>query len=143
MKIMNKSPFFIIIHLRTLDNIELIEVLAYMDIPYVETPTENAPKPRYGSETNSVPYTYPSPLLSCKPLDQCDSLRDNWRRVWESCVTSTSDHFSFKHIFLQQFTGLFRCLNCLCSEKLAAPIRPNANLLNVYHNYCSRVLFFC
>ncbi|XP_063677506.1 WD repeat-containing protein 81-like isoform X2 [Bolinopsis microptera] len=98
---------------RTLDNIELIEVLAYMDIPYVETATENAPKPRYGSETNSVPYTYPSPLLSCKPLDQCDSLRDNWRRVWETCVTSTSDHFSFKHIFLQQFTGHSDRINAL------------------------------
>ena len=78
-----------------------------MDIPNVEITNESAPKPRYGSESNSAPYSYPSPLLSCKPLDQCDSLRDNWRRVWESSVTSTSDHFSFKHVFLQQFTGQY------------------------------------
>ena len=76
-----------------------------MDIPNVDTANDRAAKPRYGSESNSVPYSYPSPLLASKPLDQCDTLRDNWRRVWESSVTSTSDHFSFKNVFLQQFTG--------------------------------------
>ena len=26
--------------------------------------------------------------------------------MWESSVTATSDHFSFKHVLLQQFTGM-------------------------------------
>ena len=102
---------------RTLDNIDLIEILAYMDIPNLPSSpsstdssaraassTDSPARARYTSESNTS-YTYPSPLLTCQPLNQTDTLKDNWRRVWESSVTSTSEEFNFRHIFLQQFKG--------------------------------------
>ena len=61
-------------HPRTLDNIELIEVLAYMDIPLKEGGEEEEEgRRRYHSDnmnTNTSPYVYPSPLLTSKPFDQ-------------------------------------------------------------------------
>lgn len=110
---------------RTLDNIDLIEILAYMDIPNLPSSpsstdssaraassTDSPARARYTSESNTS-YTYPSPLLTCQPLNQTDTLKDNWRRVWESSVTSTSEEFNFRHIFLQQFKGHTDRINAL------------------------------